>query len=341
MKNIWIMLLLVCSACVFNACDDDEKTEPVAPTATFPQTLTVGQEITVDGKDFATNAKLVLKNSTDETQSLDIEGAIFTETSVKFVIPAMETGNYKVIVSQNGKEYELGTVEIISDKVTKRIAKIIYSDPYGASLEYAMTYKDGQIGQIEYTIIQDGEEPMKTVYDVIREENQITMESENGIITYTLKEGKVSAYKDAYDTDYRVEYDNENYLTSVIGIYPSEEEGGEPTVETTLEYAYSNDKNLEEITGAGLKFGEDKNILNGVDPVICIYKLFMSAMYEEDFFPHLLGLCGNSSANLPVSSDVLNGNCPIGYNYETWGGIQSITYTNDGEVSTITFEYED
>lgn len=335
MKNIWIMLLLVCSACVFNACDDDEKTkEPVAPTATFPQTLTIGQEITVDGKDFATNAKLVLKNSTDETKSLDIEGAIFTETSVKFAVPAnVETGNYKIVVSQHGKEYDLGTVEIISEKVTKRIAKIIYSDPYGASLEYAMTYKDGQIGQIEYVYKEDEEELVVTVYDVTREENQITMESEDGIVTYALKEGKVAGYKDVYDADYRLEYDNENYLTSFVAIFDEEEE--------VIEYNYSDNKNLEDIGGSGLKFGEEKNILNGVDPVICIYKFFIGSLLDVDFFPHLLGLCGNSSANLPVSSDVLNGNCPIGYNYETWGGIQSITYTNDGEVSTITFEYED
>ena len=91
MKNIWIMLLMVCSACAFTACsdNDDEPTPPVAPTATLPETFTAGEEVTVNGKDFVTAAKLILKNSADA-----IEGAAFTATSVTFTVPAdAEAGN--------------------------------------------------------------------------------------------------------------------------------------------------------------------------------------------------------------------------------------------------------
>ena len=62
---------------------------------------------------------------------------------------------------------------------------------------------------------------------------------------------------------------------------------------------------------------------------------------NSDFFPHLLGLCGNSSANLPTSSDVIYGNLPFTYTYEEWGGIKSITCTDEEDVSTISFEYKD
>ena len=56
------MLLMVCSACAFTACsdNDDEPTPPVAPTATLPETCTAGEEVTVTGKDFVTAAKLIL-----------------------------------------------------------------------------------------------------------------------------------------------------------------------------------------------------------------------------------------------------------------------------------------
>ena len=81
---------MVCSACAFTACsdNDDEPTPPVAPTATLPETFTV------NGKDFVTAAKLILKNSADATKTLDIEGAAFTATSVTFTVPAdAEAGN--------------------------------------------------------------------------------------------------------------------------------------------------------------------------------------------------------------------------------------------------------
>ena len=89
------MLLMVCSACAFTACsdNDDEPTPPVA-TATLPETFTAGEEVTVNGKDFVTAAKLILKNSADATKTLDIEGAAFTATSVTFTVPAdAEAGN--------------------------------------------------------------------------------------------------------------------------------------------------------------------------------------------------------------------------------------------------------
>ena len=84
------MLLMVCSACAFTACsdNDDEPTPPVAPPATLPETFTAGEEVTVNGKE------LILKNSADATKTLDIEGAAFTATSVTFTVPAdAEAGN--------------------------------------------------------------------------------------------------------------------------------------------------------------------------------------------------------------------------------------------------------
>lgn len=338
------MLLMVCGACAFTACSDDDdkkEPEPVAPTVTLPETLTAGQEITMDGKDFATDAKLVLKNSVDKTKTLDMEGAVFTATSVTFTLPAdVEAGTYKVVVRQNDKEYELGTVEVI--KVEKTLAGIVFSDYSGSTLEYALTYgEDGQIAKIEWVVKMGEDDSYKVIYNVKRDGEQITIadDEEAEVYTYTLKDGKVTG-SNFYDTDYRWEY-KEGYLASVIGIYPGEE-GGDPEEEEILGYEYTAGKNLEKISGSGLKFGENKNILNGVDPVICIYKFILTAISENcDFFPHLLGVCGNASVNLPSSLDAINGNSPLTYIYEEWGGIKSITCTNEDGNSVITFKYKD
>ena len=74
----------------------------------------------------------------------------------------------------------------------------------------------------------------------------------------------------------------------MIGVYEGENEDGEiEKEEYPVEYKYT-DNNLVAIDGGGLKFGEQKNITNGVDPVICIYKFILTAITENsDFFPHL------------------------------------------------------
>ena len=222
----------------------------------------------------------------------------------------------------------------------KRLAKMIFSDSYGMTLEYVLTYKDKQIETIKLVTKGEGEEPSETTYEVKQAENKVTMDNGSDAFVYTLKDGKVSG-SNVYETDYRWEYDVEGFLASVIGIDPGEEEGQEPTGKEVLKYVYSKDKNLDEISGSGLEFGTAKNVVNGVDPVVCIYRFFLTAIYDEDFFPHLLGLCGNSSVNLPISSDVNYGNAPITYTWEEWGGVKSITYTSEEEVSTLVFEYED
>ena len=211
---------------------------------------------------------------------------------------------------QNNEEYELGTVEVIVNKVEKTLTKVIFSD-YLGTIEYTLTYGEGgQIEKIGYTVEAEGE-TQEMIYNVKREGEQILIADEEEAET-------------------------------LIGVYEGENEDGEiEKEEYPVEYKYT-DNNLVAIDGGGLKFGEQKNITNGVDPVICIYKFILTAITENsDFFPHLLGLCGNSSANLPTSSDVIYGNLPFTYTYEEWGGIKSITCTDEEDVSTISFEYKD
>ena len=43
---------------------------------------------------------------------------------------------------QNNEEYELGTVEVIVNKVEKTLTKVIFSD-YLGTIEYTLTYGEG------------------------------------------------------------------------------------------------------------------------------------------------------------------------------------------------------
>lgn len=165
----------------------------------------------------------------------------------------------------------MGTVEVIVNKVEKTLTKVIFSD-YLGTIEYTLTYGEGgQIEKIGYTVEAEGE-TQEMIYNVKREGEQILIadEEEAETFTYVLKDGKIASYVDAYGTSFRLEY-TDNYLTSVIGVYEGENEDGEiEKEEYPVEYKYT-DNNLVAIDGGGLKFGEQKNITNGVDPVICIY----------------------------------------------------------------------
>ena len=60
---------------------------------------------------------------------------------------------------QNNEEYELGTVEVIVNKVEKTLTKVIFSD-YLGTIEYTLTYGEGgQIEKIGYTVEAEGETP--------------------------------------------------------------------------------------------------------------------------------------------------------------------------------------
>ena len=94
---------------------------------------------------------------------------------------------------QNNEEYELGTVEVIVNKVEKTLTKVIFSD-YLGTIEYTLTYGEGgQIEKIGYTVEAEGE-TQEMIYNVKREGEQILIadEEEAETFTYVLKDGKNS-----------------------------------------------------------------------------------------------------------------------------------------------------
>ncbi|MDE7074866.1 MAG: hypothetical protein K2O69_07475 [Odoribacter sp.] len=115
MKKIWFMLLLVCSACAFTACSDDDNEIPLSEKITgidMPKEIVLGEKVEIKAKGFTTTAKLALENKAQGT--VELEDAKFTETMVTFTVPEdilIET--YSVILTQEGEKCTLGEVKVV------------------------------------------------------------------------------------------------------------------------------------------------------------------------------------------------------------------------------------
>ncbi len=117
MKNIWIMLLLVCGVCAFTACNDDEKTkEPelsdLVTDIKMPEKfMLVGADMEITGKGFEPSvAKLFLEDG--EKKRTEVKDAEFTTTGVYFKTPET-AGTYSVILSQDEREMVLGEIRVV------------------------------------------------------------------------------------------------------------------------------------------------------------------------------------------------------------------------------------
>lgn len=117
MKKILFMLLLVCSACAFTACSDDDNEIPLSEKITgidMPKEIVLGKKAEIKAKGFATTAKLALENKAQGT--VELEDAKFTETMVTFTVPEDRTligETFSVILTQEGEKCTLGEVKVV------------------------------------------------------------------------------------------------------------------------------------------------------------------------------------------------------------------------------------
>ncbi|WP_292265190.1 hypothetical protein [Butyricimonas sp.] len=112
MKKIWIMMLMICSICVFTACsDDDDDPTPQNPVSNvkIPATAEIGTEIIVSGTGFASTAQFSFKGT---ESSADVTKITVVSTGVTMTIPMNLTpGQHTLILKQNG-EWDLGVIEL-------------------------------------------------------------------------------------------------------------------------------------------------------------------------------------------------------------------------------------
>ena len=117
MKKIWFMLLLVCSACAFTACSDDDPQLPLSERVTvseMPKEIVLGEKAEIKAKGFVTTATLALENKAQGNVKLN--DAVFTETMVTFTVPDDRTligETFSVILTQEEETLTLGEVKIV------------------------------------------------------------------------------------------------------------------------------------------------------------------------------------------------------------------------------------
>ncbi len=108
MKNIWFMLLTVCTMFAFSACSDDDEKNPTNPVsnAKVPATVQIGEEMIITGTGFtAPGIALYLEDAEKNRTKLD---ATFSAAGATCTVPELTPGTFGVILTQEGHEWELG-----------------------------------------------------------------------------------------------------------------------------------------------------------------------------------------------------------------------------------------
>ena len=151
MKKIWLMLLMVCSVCAFNACSDNESDENGEDEDSIEQTIAeinmqdtvlVGQKVLVKGKEFKTTAKLYLDD-------VKLDAVIEPDASgMYFILPEdFQPGVYQLSAVQGGKTTVLKEKVVVleADDVPGMVKAISIEDVYGLNETFEFVYADGKI----------------------------------------------------------------------------------------------------------------------------------------------------------------------------------------------------
>lgn len=113
MKKIWMMLLMVSAVFAFSACsDDDDNKEPQNPVSitSMPKEAKIGEEFIINGTGFTTSGIILyLEDSEKERTKVDAD---FSNAGATFMIPAVTSGTFEIILTQGGNEWSLGNIAI-------------------------------------------------------------------------------------------------------------------------------------------------------------------------------------------------------------------------------------
>mgnify|MGYP003377089728 CR=1 FL=1 len=382
MKNLWLMLLTVLS--LFAACsDDDEKDIPTCPVTVseMAKNAIIGAEYTIKGDGFVQTAKFSFQNEAGTTylEDVQIETAqvIFTipttmtagkydlmleqngswklgevtlnvkelpllsaegkkvalevaltENGIKTVIPQdVAVGEYSLLLVQGNFEWNLGSVNVTKPLV-KRIKSFTFDMGMGAEMLQVWTLgydEENRLTTIDATWMG---EPYLS-YQFAYSENKIEVVSDgyyfdlkNGRIVYSSAAGNDWTYNDDFlvsDGEHMISYENSNW-----------------TYCDFYQLTYDDPALLS----------KPKTI----DMSAYIFKFLLMALGDDDyidmFLPHMLGICGTTSVNLPSgfvdlgseTGDVVN----FEYSFDEQNYVQEVKALVEmmGSTLSLQFEYE-
>ena len=116
MKKVYAMLLMICTLFAFSACkdDDNDSTPPPVPVSDvkMPVSAEIGGELTITGKGFTENSKILFRNESGTTEEATVK--TITQVDIVVEVPAtLEAGEYTVILRQGADEWELKKITLL------------------------------------------------------------------------------------------------------------------------------------------------------------------------------------------------------------------------------------
>lgn len=289
----------------------------------LPTGVELGGEFIVEGNGYAADMKLVLQPAEGEKIELETELA---ENGIKAVVPAdIAVGEYALLLVQGNFEWNLGTMKV-TKPVIKRIKSFVLDMGMGSEMLQTWTLgydEENRLTTIDVTFMG---EPY-AAYEFAYSENKIEVVSDG--YYFDLENGRI-VYSSAFESDWTYA---EDYLAS---------DG-----EHTMSYESGNwiSCDIYQLTY------DDPELLSKpatVDMSAYIFKFLLMALgeYDDAFLPHMLGICGTTSVNLPSgfvdlgseTGDVVN----FEYSFDEQNYVQEVKALVEmmGSTLSLQFEYE-
>lgn len=291
----------------------------------LPLSVESGGEVIIEGNGYAADMELFLLSAEGEKVELEVELA---ENGIKTVIPQdVVVGDYSLLLVQGNFEWNLGTVKV-TKPVVKRIKSFTFDMGMGAEMFQVWTlgYDDeNRLTTIDATWMGSPYLSFQFAYS----ENRIDVVSDG--YYFELENGRI-VYSSAYKSNWTY---NDDYLVS---------DG-----DHVMSYANGNWMSCDSYQ---LVY-DDPALLSKpatVDMSAYIFKFLLMALGDDDyidtFLPHMLGICGTTSVNLPSgfqdldseTGDIVN----FEYSFDAQNYVQEVKALVEmlGGILSLQFEYE-
>ncbi len=291
----------------------------------LPSSAELGGEIIIEGNGYTDDMELFLLSAEGKKVALEVA---LTENGIKTVIPQdVAVGEYSLLLVQGNFEWNLGSVNVTKPLV-KRIKSFTFDMGMGAEMLQVWTLgydEENRLTTIDATWMG---EPYLS-YQFAYSENKIEVVSDgyyfdlkNGRIVYSSAAGNDWTYNDDFlvsDGEHMISYENSNW-----------------TYCDFYQLTYDDPALLS----------KPKTI----DMSAYIFKFLLMALGDDDyidmFLPHMLGICGTTSVNLPSgfvdlgseTGDVVN----FEYSFDEQNYVQEVKALVEmmGSTLSLQFEYE-
>ena len=291
----------------------------------LPSSAELGGEIIIEGNGYTDDMELFLLSAEGKKVALEVA---LTENGIKTVIPqGVAVGEYSLLLVQGNFEWNLGSVNVTKPLV-KRIKSFTFDMGMGAEMLQVWTLgydEENRLTTIDATWMG---EPYLS-YQFAYSENKIEVVSDgyyfdlkNGRIVYSSAAGNDWTYNDDFlvsDGEHMISYENSNW-----------------TYCDFYQLTYDDPALLS----------KPKTI----DMSAYIFKFLLMALGDDDyidmFLPHMLGICGTTSVNLPSgfvdlgseTGDVVN----FEYSFDEQNYVQEVKALVEmmGSTLSLQFEYE-